>query len=190
MSDRSIFRRFCLKHCIALLLVAFAPSYLILFPLFRGCGIRFRGFGCVPRDDRFLGPFGLRLAVEGRAGGLAALAVVDADKLQNGPRAGIAQARLGQPQDAGVAAGPVAESAGRSRRRESARRPCCPGASAFAAARRPRERSRGSSRPSRRRAARSSRHRCCARRPAQALRRTRCAARRGWQSSRSTPRGA
>ena len=50
--------------------------------------------------------------LEGRLDRAAALAVADADEFEDGPGAGVAQARLGQPQDAGVAAGPIGEPRG------------------------------------------------------------------------------
>ena len=92
-----------------------------------------------------------------------ALAVVRADELQDGAGAGIAQPRLGQPQDAGVAAGPIGEPRGDLARRGSARPACCPAAAGPGAGRRPPGRSPGSTRATGRCAARPARPRCAAR---------------------------
>ena len=77
---------------------------------------------CKRSDDSYSAATGLlgagflvgrsRFAFEGRADAALDDAVADADELEDRAGAGIAQARLGQPQDAGVAARPIDEPRG------------------------------------------------------------------------------
>ena len=76
-----------------------------------------RGIAFSPATERApsgLGGFG-RFVAEGGLLALLHLAVADADEFQDRPRAGIAQARLGQADDAGVAAVAARETAERPR---------------------------------------------------------------------------
>ena len=81
-----------------------------IWNLLRIRDLRFRSRGFAASAAGVSQPaFRRGLALEGRLRRLAALALVGADELQNGPHAGVAQARLGQAQHAGVAAGPIGE---------------------------------------------------------------------------------
>ena len=100
--------------------------------------------------------FGLGSSNE-RPGGAAALAVADADELEDRPRAGVAQPRLGQPQHAGVAAGAIGEAGGDVARRGSARPACRPAAARRGGGRPPPGRSPGST-PASARSCRHARH--------------------------------